>query len=131
MEEDERNISLGLAIGGGGLFTSNRSRDGGRKPPVQFHILFPPRPKAEEKGEEPIIEERHVNKSRSRSKNIDDEEDTSTKDMSDGVSNQVGMRKKLRLTREQLTLLENRFQEHNTLNQVIYIELFMLLHAKY
>ncbi|KAG1326897.1 putative Homeobox-leucine zipper protein HAT22 [Cocos nucifera] len=34
---------------------------------------------------------------------MDEEEDTSTKDMSDGVSNQVGMRKKLRLTKEQLT----------------------------
>ena len=131
MEGDECNISLGLAIGGGGLFSSNQSRNNGRKPPVQFHVLFPPQPKGEEEEEEPITEEQHVNKSRSRSKNIDEEEDTSTKDMSDGVSNQVGMRKKLRLTKEQLTLLENSFQEHNTLNSVTYRILCHILHAKY
>ncbi|XP_008781928.2 homeobox-leucine zipper protein HAT22-like [Phoenix dactylifera] len=115
MEEDECNVSLGLAIGGGGYSTSNQSRDGGRKPPVQFHILFPPRPKGEEEEEEPTIEERPANKS--GSKNIDEEEDTSTNDVSGGVScNQAGKRKKLRLTKQQLTLLENSFQEHSTLN---------------
>ncbi|KAG1364136.1 putative Homeobox-leucine zipper protein HOX19, partial [Cocos nucifera] len=66
----------------------------------------------EEEEEKPRREEQH------KSKTINEEEDTmSAKDISDGGrNNQVG-RKKLRLTKEQLTLLENSFREHNTLNQ--------------
>ncbi|XP_026660422.2 homeobox-leucine zipper protein HAT22-like [Phoenix dactylifera] len=115
MEEDECNIGLGLAIGAGRHFTSNQSGNGERKPPVQFHILFPPRPK---EGEEEEEEEPTRDKERHKSKHINEEEDSSTKDIiSDGGSNRVGMRKKLRLTKEQLTFLENSFREHNTLNQ--------------
>lgn len=114
MEEDECNIGLGLAIGGGQHFTSKNSRSGGRKPPVRLYDLFPHRRKEEEEEEEPRREKQH------EWKNIDEEEDTmSAKDTSrDGGNDQVETRKKLRLTEEQLTLLENSFREHTTLNQV-------------
>nr|XP_010927053.1 homeobox-leucine zipper protein HOX18 [Elaeis guineensis] len=106
VEEEYCNTVLGLSIGGGGHFPSNRSHD--RKPPVQFHILFPPQLKEEEiKEETSTIGEDKKKLSRL---NSDNEEDCII-----GGSNRGGTRKKLRLTNEQSMLLEDSFRTHNTL----------------
>ncbi|XP_073116926.1 homeobox-leucine zipper protein HOX15 isoform X1 [Elaeis guineensis] len=109
VEEEYCNTVLGLSIGGGGHFPSNRSHD--RKPPVQFHILFPPQLKEEEiKEETSTIGEDKKKLSRL---NSDNEEDCII-----GGSNRGGTRKKLRLTNEQSMLLEDSFRTHNTLTSV-------------
>ncbi|KAG1331923.1 putative homeobox-leucine zipper protein HOX18 [Cocos nucifera] len=111
VEEEYCNTVLGLSIGGGGDFPSNQSHD--RKPPVQFHILFPPQLTNEEEKEEtssPMGEEKK------KISSSDNEEDCIISNgMREGGSNRGGTRKKLRLTNEQSMLLEDSFRSHNTL----------------
>ncbi|CAD5190043.1 unnamed protein product [Musa acuminata subsp. malaccensis] len=109
MEEGDCNTSLSLAIGGGRQFT----------PSTSLHVLFPHHPKQEEEEEEDT--HRHVG-SVSRWKELDEEEEeedgVSGKDDSSNLSDDkpVGTRKKLKLTIEQVRLLEDSFRHRSTLN---------------
>ncbi|RWW42862.1 hypothetical protein BHE74_00051593 [Ensete ventricosum] len=109
MEDGECNTSLSLAIGGGRQFT----------PSTSLHLLFPRHPKEEEEDTQV-----HVG-SVSRWKELDDEEEeeeeeegVSGKDDSSNLSDDkpVGTRKKLKLTIEQVRLLEDSFRERSTLS---------------
>ncbi|XP_077236797.1 homeobox-leucine zipper protein HAT22-like [Tasmannia lanceolata] len=102
--EEEYTCNTGLVLGiGGGNFSDEPRRDRPRKTPIQFHILFPTRT---------ISEEQDVD--RSSSKNTDeDEEDDATRNAHNNGNNST--RKKLRLTKEQSSFLEDSFREHSTL----------------
>ncbi|RWV92064.1 hypothetical protein GW17_00045602 [Ensete ventricosum] len=109
MEDGECNTSLSLAIGGGRQFT----------PSTSLHLLFPRHPKEEEEDTQV-----HVG-SVSRWKELDDEEEeeeeeegVSGKDDSSNLSDDkpVGTRKKLKLTIEQVRLLEDSFRDRSTLS---------------
>lgn len=111
MEEGDCNTSLSLAIGGGRLFT----------PSTSLHVLFPHHPKEEEEESDT---QRHVG-SVSRWKELDEEEEeeedgVSGKDDSSNLGDDkpVGIRKKLKLTIEQVRLLEDSFRQRSTLNTV-------------
>ncbi|RRT66586.1 hypothetical protein B296_00040084 [Ensete ventricosum] len=112
MEDGECNTSLSLAIGGGRQFT----------PSTSLHLLFPRHPKEEEEDTQV-----HVG-SVSRWKELDDEEEeeeeeegVSGKDDSSNLSDDkpVGTRKKLKLTIEQVRLLEDSFRDRSTLSTQI------------
>ncbi|CAL9766201.1 unnamed protein product [Musa acuminata subsp. burmannicoides] len=104
MAEEECNTNLSLAIDGGRQFMPGHRS----KPTLHLQVLFPHHPKEEEE-EEPIRIP--------RSKNTEEEEVISGRDTSNCSNDKLfGTRKKLKLTKEQVTLLEDRFREHNTLN---------------
>lgn len=106
MAEEECNTNLSLAIDGGRQFMPGHRS----KPTLQLQVLFPHHPKEEEE-EEPIRIP--------RSKNTEEEEVISGRDSSNCSNDRLfGTRKKLKLTKEQVSLLEDRFREHNTLNTV-------------
>ncbi|XP_064964985.1 homeobox-leucine zipper protein HAT22-like isoform X1 [Musa acuminata AAA Group] len=106
MAEEECNTNLSLAIDGGRQFMPGHRS----KPTLHLQVLFPHHPKEEEE-EEPIRIP--------RSKNTEEEEVISGRDNSNCSNDKLfGTRKKLKLTKEQVTLLEDRFREHNTLNTV-------------
>ncbi|XP_073010978.1 homeobox-leucine zipper protein HAT14-like [Typha latifolia] len=93
-EEDHCNIGLALGIGlggGGGEFNLSRRRhaEAEAKPPVQFDVLFPFQV---EEGKEQV-------------------QSKSTEDDDNG-----GTRKKLRLNKEQSSLLEDCFRTQHTLS---------------
>lgn len=103
MEEGECSTNLGLAIGGGGKEY---------KPSVKFHVLFPRHSlimKEEEDNDKEAEQSSKVNVSIFRSRNLDEEE---------AVTGGNNTRKKLKLTEEQIMLLEDNFREHKTLNTV-------------
>ncbi|KAF6161766.1 hypothetical protein GIB67_013843 [Kingdonia uniflora] len=111
------DLCLGLSLGQG-QYVTKLDQNQKRKRDVQFHVLFPS-PKKEignyigTSSTKPIYEnreEKNVNAIRkgygNSSSNNEDDSDVN------------GMRKKLRLTKEQSTILEDCFDEHNTLNSV-------------
>lgn len=91
-EEEECNTRLALGIGGYGLKNARNSTS-----TLHFDALFPIQLKEEE-----------------------EDEVVSGKETSNCSSERhpVGTRKKLKLTREQVMLLEESFKEHTTLNTV-------------
>ncbi|CAL9079221.1 unnamed protein product, partial [Musa textilis] len=104
MAEEECNTNLSLAIHGGRQFVPGHRS----KPALQLQVLFPHHPKEEEEEEPKRIP---------RSKNTEEEEVISGRDTSNCSNDKLfGTRKKLKLTKEQVTLLEDRFREHNALN---------------
>ncbi|XP_020258413.1 homeobox-leucine zipper protein HOX11-like [Asparagus officinalis] len=99
-EDLQGNIGLGLGIGE--VFASCQQSN---KPPVQLNLFFPSWTKEEDEGDKGLITTKEGEKyaiiPRFRKTNEDD----------------GGVRKKLRLTKEQSTILEESFKIHNTLNQ--------------
>ncbi|ONK70570.1 uncharacterized protein A4U43_C05F35070 [Asparagus officinalis] len=94
---EESKIGLGLAIGSHENYPISHDH--------KLHILFPP--KKEGEGEE-----KDRQRKRSQSMDRDDDESIAKENRSGGG----GGNKKLRLSPEQVTLLEDTFREHNTLN---------------
>ncbi|KAK1290886.1 Homeobox-leucine zipper protein HAT22 [Acorus calamus] len=97
MEEETCYTDLGLGLG-------CRDLDRERKPPVKLHLLFPHESAKEEmrsdEDEEVVMKENNST--------VGD----------DHVNDDIGVgnaRKKLRLTKEQTSLLEESFRQHNTL----------------
>ncbi|WOL13473.1 homeobox-leucine zipper protein HAT22-like [Canna indica] len=107
------NTNLALAIGdyGRGAGQNQGFNHLQSKSPVKLHVLFPHHAKEEGEDEEEEEEQSKqyvsVSRSRSRSKQLEEEDDVSGRD---------NTRKKLKLTKEQLTLLEDTFRVHHTLN---------------
>ncbi|WOL19029.1 homeobox-leucine zipper protein HAT22-like [Canna indica] len=102
------NISLSLSIGGE-EFKSSKSRECKGKLPSQLHALFPLQ---EEEGEgEAIRKDRSILKSDNIEELAEDFEARFA-----GNNEVGGRRKKLKLGREQVALLEGSFAEHNSLN---------------
>ncbi|KAL5974072.1 Homeobox-leucine zipper protein hat22 [Asimina triloba] len=90
------NMSLVLGLGRGD-FAARPKPEPRSKRPVQFHILFPPCSVAS------------AGDDGSSSKNMQEDEGESA------LRTGQGARKKLRLTKEQSSLLEESFKEHSTL----------------
>ncbi|XP_062234150.1 homeobox-leucine zipper protein HOX18-like [Phragmites australis] len=119
MEEEGLSTWLGLGIGnGGGSALRHRIDDGERRSLVQFDVLFPQSVK-EGKGRD---REQAVNKkaekgARKRLKITDDgrRHGPSPSDCGDDGGDGA-TRKKLRVTKEQSTLLEDTFRAHNILS---------------
>jgi homeobox-leucine zipper protein len=113
MEEEGVGKSwLALGIGGGDLMKRNN------RPPVQFDLLFPPQSVKEEGAASKKAEK---GGGRKRLKVVTADEDGRQSPHggpgpSDGSG--AGARKKLRLTNEQSTLLEDTFRAHNILSNV-------------
>lgn len=115
MQADECDTNLALSIGGG-KFKSNKNH-GDEEKPFNCLAMFP-----SQEGEEADGRVRKQPRSASRS---EDSEETETEagDVKEargcGVDHRaVGRTKKLRLSKEQLALLEDSFTEHNILNLV-------------
>ncbi|XP_077222384.1 homeobox-leucine zipper protein HAT14-like [Tasmannia lanceolata] len=105
--EEEGSCNTGLVLGiGRGNFSDESRRDRQRKTPIQFHILFPTTT---------INEEHDVDRSSSKTTDEDDDEEDANRNTHKIENNNT--RKKLRLTKEQSTLLEDSFREHTTLTQ--------------
>jgi homeobox-leucine zipper protein len=113
MEEEGVGKSwLALGIGGGDLMKRNN------RPPVQFDLLFPPQSVKEEGAASKKAEK---GGGRKRLKVVTADEDGRQSPHggpgpSDGSG--AGARKKLRLTNEQSTLLEDTFRAHTILSNV-------------
>ncbi|XP_058114349.1 homeobox-leucine zipper protein HAT14-like [Magnolia sinica] len=104
MEEDACNMSLVLGLGRGD-FVAGPTSERRSKPPVQFHLLFPPSDMSSNEDDG------------SSSKNLhEDEEESANKRSHSNERNST--RKKLRLSKQQSSLLEESFKEHNTLTPV-------------
>ncbi|XP_058113248.1 homeobox-leucine zipper protein HAT22-like [Magnolia sinica] len=105
-EEDSCNTGLVLGVGHGSLPFEPHHDLLQRKPPIRLHILFPTH------TDRPIVEEQNeVYRSKSKATNEEEEDVNSNSDMN--IKNIA--RKKLRLTKEQSSLLEETFKDHNTL----------------
>ena len=113
MEEEEIcNTGLVLGIGPIGCGVSKKKCHLQQKPPVRFHLLFPS-----------VDEEQEVDGS--SSKVTDEGEDYGSRVGNDHERNHT--RKKLRLSKEQSSLLEDSFKEHNTLTPVYDLSLSLSL----
>ncbi|KAJ8634552.1 hypothetical protein MRB53_008819 [Persea americana] len=116
MEEEEIcNTGLVLGIGPIGCGVSKKKCHLQQKPPVRFHLLFPS-----------VDEEQEVDGS--SSKVTDEGEDYGSRVGNDHERNHT--RKKLRLSKEQSSLLEDSFKEHNTLTPMEKQELAEKLNLK-
>lgn len=113
MEGEDSGAWLGLGIGGG---CAPRRSHGERTPSVQLDVLFPQRVK-EERGcdHEQAVNKKGGKGARQMIKTGDDGRRSHGASPSDG-GNDGGTRKKLRLTKEQSTLLEDSFRVHNILS---------------
>ena len=97
------HTGLGLSLGIGEVFVS---RQRPKKTPVQLNLLFPPWMKEEDQEEGQVTTKEEKKQAGAlRSLPRDREKEGST-------------RKKLRLSKEQSTILEESFRVHNTLNPV-------------
>ncbi|KAK9097423.1 hypothetical protein Sjap_022920 [Stephania japonica] len=121
MEEEEVcDVGIGLRLSGGALVAKVQSGHE-QNPPVRLHLLFPLHPKEEISCEEQSFDQ-------SSCMAVDEEEEqieeTYTNILISGSNNSTSSnnnkygntKKKLRLTKEQLALLENCFKRHTTLN---------------
>ncbi|KAK9097425.1 hypothetical protein Sjap_022922 [Stephania japonica] len=126
MEEEEVcDVGIGLRLGGGG---SGHEQN----PPVRLHLLFPLHPK-----EEISCEEQNVDQSSCMAVDEEEEqiEETYTNILISGSNNSTSSnnnkyrntKKKLRLTKEQLALLENCFKRHSTVNMTQKLDLAVKL----
>ncbi|CAN6206798.1 unnamed protein product [Urochloa humidicola] len=118
--EDFGKSWLGLGIGGGGGGDLKRSH-GERKSPAaaaQFDLLFP----RGLKEEEAAVGTKAEKGARKRLRIADDgrrsHEPSPSDGGDDGGDGAAGTKKKLRLTKEQSTLLEDTFRAHNILSHV-------------
>ena len=113
--EDFGKSWLGLGIGGGDLKRSH----GERRSAVRLDLLFP---QQSVKEEEAAVGSTKAEKgARKRLKITDDGDGRRSLESSpsdDGGDGCAGTRKKLRLTKEQSTLLEDTFRAHNILSHV-------------
>ncbi|KAH0458743.1 hypothetical protein IEQ34_011557 [Dendrobium chrysotoxum] len=108
MGEELCDTELTLAIKGGGFSATQYShRPEVTKPPVRLHLCFPPFLKKEEdedrEQKSKSIELKNLQMNKSKNKKEDNEDEHGM------------IRKKLRLTNEQSTLLERSFCSHKTL----------------
>uniref|UniRef100_A0ACD5UIL7 Uncharacterized protein n=1 Tax=Avena sativa TaxID=4498 RepID=A0ACD5UIL7_AVESA len=119
MERENLGAWLGLAIGGGGGVRRGHE-DERRHDPVRFDALFPRRGKEERDHDEHTARKTVTQGAKQRMKVGDDggRSSSSCPCPSDGGSVDGGRRKKLRLTREQCTLLEDSFRAHSILSHV-------------
>ncbi|XP_062227727.1 homeobox-leucine zipper protein HOX18-like [Phragmites australis] len=120
MEEEDFGAWLVLGTGNGcGGGAARRSHDE-RESSVQFGVLFPQSVKEERgRGHEGAVNKKAEKGGRKRLKIIDDGRShgpSPSEDEDDGGDG--GTRKKLRLTKEQSTLLEDTFRAHNILSHV-------------
>ncbi|KAK9099878.1 hypothetical protein Scep_023308 [Stephania cephalantha] len=143
MEEGEVcDVGIGLRLGGGAFVAKIRSGHE-QNPPVRLHLLFPLHPK-----EEISCEEQSVDQSSCMA--VDEEEEqieetntstilisgsnngTSSNNNNNNNNNNKysNTKKKLRLTKEQLALLENCFKRHSTLNMTQKLELAVELNLQ-
>jgi hypothetical protein len=112
--EDFGKSWLGLGIGGGDLKRSHGERRSSSA--VRLDLLFPQSVK-----EEAAVGAKAENGARKRLKITDDDDARLSHEPSpsdDGGDGSAGTRKKLRLTKEQSTLLEDTFRAHNILSHV-------------
>ncbi|CAN6215775.1 unnamed protein product [Urochloa humidicola] len=110
--EDFGKSWLGLGIGGGDLKRSHGERRS--SPAVQFDMLFP-----RDVKEEDAVGTKPEKGARKRLLRIADDDGRRSHEPSpsdDGGDGGAGTRKKLRLTKEQSTLLEDTFRAHNILS---------------
>ncbi|PAN22572.1 hypothetical protein PAHAL_4G028300 [Panicum hallii] len=110
--EDFGKSWLGLGIGGGDLKRSHGERRSSSA--VRLDLLFPQSVK-----EEAAVGAKAENGARKRLKITDDDDARLSHEPSpsdDGGDGSAGTRKKLRLTKEQSTLLEDTFRAHNILS---------------
>ncbi|KAH0459109.1 hypothetical protein IEQ34_011923 [Dendrobium chrysotoxum] len=107
MGEELCDTELTLAIKGGGFSATHSHRREVTKPPVRLHLCFPPFLKKEEdedrEQKSKSIELKNLQMNKSKNKKEDNEDENGM------------IRKKLRLTNEQSTLLERSFCSHKTL----------------
>ena len=131
MEEEGLGKSwLGLGIGGGGGGRDLKLSHGERRPAVQFDLLlFPQSVKGEGAVSKKAAEKQGARKRLIKISDDDGRLSSShgpspsdgggaCDDGGDGASAGAGMRKKLRLTKHQSTLLEDTFHAHNILSYV-------------
>lgn len=109
MEVEGCDTNLSLSIGGVGrqLMSCIKRNECKEKPPIN-------QLQEKEDEEEEEEDDYSVRKRRSKSRS----EDTVTANQFNVNSGYRGGRKKLRLSKEQIGLLEDSFMEHNTLNSV-------------
>ena len=133
MEEEGFGKSwLGLGIGGG-CDLMKRSR-----PPVQFDLMLFPQ-SVKEEAAVTTASKKAEKGARKRLKVTADDDGQSShggpspSDDDDGAAGGAGTRKKLRLTKEQSTLLEDTFRAHNILSHVCILQYmnFSVLKKKY
>lgn len=121
MEEEGFGKSwLGLGIGGGDLMKRSRS-----PAPVQFDLMLFPRSVKEEAAATASKKAEKGARKRSKTTITDDDGQSSHGGPSpsdDDVAVGAGARKKLRLTKEQSTLLEDTFRAHNILSHVCILQ---------
>jgi hypothetical protein len=123
MEKEDLGAWLGLAIGGGsggGGAVSHGHEDERRSDPVRFDALFSLCGKQVRDRDEQATRKTGGIGATQRMKVGDDDDGRSSSGRpcpSDGSSD-GGRRKKLRLTKEQCTLLEDSFRAHNILSHV-------------
>lgn len=120
MEQEDLGAWLGLAIGGGGGDARRHGHeDERRSDPVRFDALFSLCGKQERDRDEHAARKTGGKGATHRIKVGDDDGRSSSNGPcpSDGGGD-GGRRKKLRLTKEQCTLLEDSFRAHNILSHV-------------
>ncbi|XP_020081077.1 homeobox-leucine zipper protein HAT14-like [Ananas comosus] len=122
--EHERDFTmtiLCLGLGGqdGESRKPKRRREVDPRPPVKFDVLFPSQSNQNNKDmiNESVGNENYASLCKSRSRSINNGVE------SGGEDGKGCTRKKLRLTKDQLALLESSFVQHNTLNSSMKQEL--------
>ncbi|KAL6603233.1 hypothetical protein ACP70R_043594 [Stipagrostis hirtigluma subsp. patula] len=111
-------LRLGLGDGGGGVCSPRCRSDSERRSLVQFDVLFPESVK-EHKGAGDINEKplsKKAEKGARKRLKITDDDGQSHDPSASEEGDDGGARKKLRLTKEQATLLEDTFRAHNILS---------------
>ncbi|CAM0909656.1 unnamed protein product [Alopecurus aequalis] len=118
MEQEDFGSWLGLATGGGGGAVWHKNHDGERRrPPVKLDELFPQCGKQERDRDEQAVISKAGGKGAKQGIKDGGRSSSNGPCPSDGSSD-GGRRKKLRLTKEQCTLLEDSFRAHNILSHV-------------
>jgi len=114
-------LGLGIGGGGGGCDLMKRSR-----PPVQFDLMLFPQSVKEEAAVTTASKKAEKGARKRLKVTADDDGQSSQGGPSpsddDGAAGGAGTRKKLRLTKEQSTLLEDTFRAHNILSHVCILQ---------
>ncbi|OAY81361.1 Homeobox-leucine zipper protein HAT14 [Ananas comosus] len=112
-------LCLGLGGQNGESRKPKRRREVDPRPPVKFDVLFPSQSNQNNKDmiNESVGNENYASLCKSRSRSINNGVE------SGGEDGKGCTRKKLRLTKDQLALLESSFVQHNTLNSSMKQEL--------
>jgi hypothetical protein len=122
--EDFGKSWLGLGIGGGDLKRSH----GERRSAVRLDLLFP---QQSVKEEEAAVGSTKAEKGARKRLKITDDDGVGRRSLEPSPSDDggAGARKKLRLTKEQSTLLEDTFRAHNILSHVSMCSIYLVSSA--